>query len=71
MKAIPNPEYEACRKHKVIGYMYNCGHLFPVTDATIAASPEEIEESWLEFEKLVKNFDPYKQVHVGHEPSNS
>ncbi len=69
MKAIPNPEYEACRKHLCVGYQ-NCGVdlVIAIVDATAKATPEEVDASWKRFDEIQKNYDAYKRINTGPVP---
>lgn len=68
MKAIPNPEYEACRNYLVVGYQCHGDTISAFVDQTAKATKEEIDESWRLFEERRLAYDPYKVINNGPLP---
>lgn len=67
-KAIPNPDYEACRNFLVVGYQQLGDTIIAITNQTAKATKEEIDESWRLFEERRLSYDPYKVINTGPLP---
>lgn len=68
-QAIRNPAYEEAKKFLVVGYQQlGFDLLIAIVQENSGATPEQIKQSWEEFEKRRLEYDPYRCVNTGPAP---
>jgi len=68
-QAIRNPAYDDLKNHLVVGYQQlGVDSIIAVVQENSGATPEQIKQSWEEFEKRRLDYDPYKCINTGPTP---